>query len=266
MDNQNSPLNKTGNILFRKTANQRGRNWIITPENSDLDSLGYARIILDGEANRIDYENENYESALICLGGEGVVKVGGENFQMGKYDTLFLPPGNSGEVQTTSSMDLVECTAPSDDHGPPVFISFDELKNDKELTQDLGSDGCERRIHRLIDANVPAKRLLCGLIFSKDGNWTSWAPHEHAATKEEIYLYFDMPAPAFGIQLVYENLDTPEYLGPVYENDAVVIKRGYHPNVAIPGYPINFVWIMATLDSSMERSWSDVNTQPEFIK
>lgn len=266
MNKQDGPFTKTGNILFRKTAGKRGRNWIITPENSDLDSLAYARIILDEETDSVDYENETFEAALICLGGEGVVKIGDEHFQIEKYDTIFLPPGNSGTIKTSFLLDLVECTAPSDQKGPPVFIPFEELKNDEELTQDLGSDGCERRIHRLIDANVPAKRLLCGLIFSKDGNWTSWAPHEHAATKEEIYLYFDMPAPSFGIQLVYEDIETPEYLGPVYENDAVVIKRGFHPNVAIPGYPINFVWIMATLDPSMERSWSDVNTQPEFIK
>ncbi len=253
-------------VLFKNTGSKKGRNWIITPENSELESLGYARIILDQELDQIDYGNPDFEAAFICMGGEGEITVEDRTFQMGRYDTLFLPPGNAGQIRTSASLDLVECTAPSDEKGEAVFVPFDELKNDKELTQDLGSEACERRIHRLIDENVPAKRLLCGLIFSKEGNWTSWAPHEHAATKEEIYLYFDMPAPSFGIQLVYEDIEKPEYFGPVYEEDAVVIKRGYHPNVAIPGYPINFVWIMATLDPSMERSWADVNTQPEFAE
>src|SRR5690625_5712314 len=75
-----------------------------------------------------------------------------------------------------------------------------------------------------------------------------------------------MPPPAFGIQLVYEDLNEPEYLGPVFENDAVVIKRGYHPNVAIPGHSLNFLWLMATLEPGMERTWAGVNTQPEFAK
>ena len=28
---------------------------------------------------------------------------------------------------------------------------------------------------------------------------------------EELYVYFDMPPPAFGIQLVYDNPDAPEF-------------------------------------------------------
>lgn len=253
-------------VLFKNTAGNKGRNWIITPDNSELEALAYARTILDREVSRVDYENPDFEAALICLGGEGTVSIGSASFELKPYDTIFLPPGNAGSIETDAFLDILESTAPSDQEGEPVFIPFEELNKDEELTQMLGEPPTQRKLHRLIDNNVPARRLLCGLDFSKEGNWTSWAPHEHAATKEEIYIYFNMPAPAFGIQLVYEDLDNPEYLGPVYEDDAVVIKRGYHPNVAIPGYPINFVWIMATLDPSMERSWADVNTQPEFAE
>jgi 5-deoxy-glucuronate isomerase len=253
-------------MLFRNTADKKGRNWIITPENSELEALGYARIILDDRVNRIDYSNPDYESALICLSGSGTVRIGSSAFEMEPYDSIFLPPGNRGTIETDSSLDIVESTAPSDETGEPVFIPFKELNEDKELTQMLGAPPSQRKLHRIIDQNVPARRLLCGLDFSKEGNWTSWAPHEHTATKEEIYIYFDMPAPAYAIQLVYEDIEQPEFCQPVVNDDAVVIKRGYHPNVAIPGYPINFVWIMATLDPSMERSWSGVNTQPEFAE
>lgn len=251
--------------IFRDTASKTGRKWIITPDNSELESLGYARIILNENEYQTDYKNLDFEAALICLMGTAIVELNGQSWILNQYDTLFIPPGYSGKIFTDSEVDIVEATAPSHGKGEPVLAAFDDVSNDPELTEILGKDGCERKIHRLIDKNLPAKRLLGGLIFSKDGNWTSWPPHEHTETKEEIYLYIEMPPPAFGIQLVYEHLEDPEYLGPVYENDAVVIKRGYHPNVAVPGYPINFVWIMATLDESMERSWAGVNTQPEFL-
>lgn len=251
-------------VLFRKTADNKGRHWIITPENSELEALGYARTILDSEVSSAEYENPNFEAALICMHGNGTVTLGSETFELEPYDSIFVPPGNKGTIETDSSLDILESTAPAVNEGDPVFIPFKELNEDEELTQMLSEPPSQRKLHRIIDDNVPAERLLCGLDFSKEGNWTSWAPHEHTATKEEIYIYFDMPDPAFGIQLVYEDLDHPEFFGPVREDDAVVIKRGYHPNVAIPGYPINFVWIMATLDPSMERSWADVNTQPEF--
>lgn len=254
------------NILFKNTADKKGRNWIITPENSELIALSYARTLLDEEVPVAEYENPDFEAALICMKGEGIVKIGEDEYKMSPYDTLFLPPGQKGEIRTNTTLDIVECTAPAEETGSPVFIPFEELNEDPDLTEMLGSDGCSRKIHRLIDDNVPAKRLLGGLIFSEPGNWTSWTPHEHTDTKEEIYLYIEMPPPAFGIQLVYEEISKPEYLGPVYENDAVVIKRGYHPNVAIPGHQINFVWLMATLEPEMERSWAGVNTQPEFIK
>lgn len=255
---------ENNNLLFRNTADKKGRNWIITPDNSALEALGYARIILDKEVSETEYQNPDYEAALICLDGEGTVTLGDETYKLEPYDAVFLPPGNAGNIQTDSSLDILESTAPSSQKGEPVFIPFEEITEDQELTQMLGSPPSQRKLHRIIDQNVPAQRLLCGIDFSKEGNWTSWAPHEHTATKEEIYIYFDMPEPAFGIQLVYEDIEDPEFCGPVKEDDAVVIKRGYHPNVAIPGYPINFVWIMATLDPEMERSWSDVNTQPEF--
>lgn len=254
------------NNLFKNTASKKGRNWIITPENSELIALSYARIILDEEVSSVEYENPDSEAALICLSGEGTVDIGGEELKVTPYDTLFLPPGQRGTVRTDSVLDIVEFAAPAEETGDPVFVPFKELNEDPQLTEMLGSDGCHRKIHRLIDDNVPATRLLGGLIFSEPGNWTSWTPHEHTDTKEEIYLYIEMPPPAFGIQLVYEDLNEPEFLGPVYENDAVVIKRGYHPNVAIPGHQINFLWLMATLAPDMERTWAGVNTQPEFLK
>jgi 5-deoxy-glucuronate isomerase len=252
------------NILFRNTADKAGRNWIVTPENSDMEVLSYGRIILNSQQNQVAYANPDFEAALICLHGSGTVTVDSNVFKVSPYDTIFLPPGNSGNIKTDASLDLLESAAPSDKEGEPVLVSFEQLKEDEVLSQTLSSPPDQRQLYRIIDDNVPAQRLLCGIDFSKEGNWTSWAPHEHAQTKEEIYIYFDMPEPAFGIQMIYEDLDDPDFIGPVREDDAVTIKRGYHPNVAVPGHPINFVWIMATLDPSIKRSWGDVNTQPEF--
>ena len=87
----------------------------------------------------------------------------------------------------------------------------------------------------LIGKNVQAGRIMAGVTFSEPGNWTSWPPHEHAAMLEEAYLYIDMPAPAFGIQLVYTNPREPELATIVREGDVVLMPQGYHPNVAAPG-------------------------------
>ena len=103
-----------------------------------------------------------------------------------------------------------------------------------------------------------------GVTMSKSGNWTSWPPHEHAATREELYLFFDMPRPGFGTQFIYSNLNDPEFVQPVYEDDAVTIVEGYHPNVAAPGYPINFCWILCSLEDDTWRTLANVNVQTGF--
>jgi len=81
---------------------------------------------------------------------------------------------------------------------------------------------------------------------------------------EEAYLYVDMPAPAFGIQLVYTNPNEPEVATIVREGDVVLMPAGYHPNVAAPGGQINFVWMMAAIREDEDRQYGVVNVQPDF--
>jgi len=64
--------------------------------------------------------------------------------------------------------------------------------------------------------------------------------------------------------MIYEDLDRPETVAAVFENDAAVITRGYHPNTGIPGYGIKFLWMMAALRPHVDRDWADMNDQPEF--
>jgi 5-deoxy-glucuronate isomerase len=73
-----------------------------------------------------------------------------------------------------------------------------------------------------------------------------------------------MPKPSFGIQMIYDDLDKVDFISPVFENDAVVIKEGYHPNTSIPGFSINFVWMMAALSPPGDREWGDMHWQEEF--
>ena len=102
-------------------------------------------------------------------------------------------------------------------------------------TSKPGGPAAKRDLNVLIGKNVQAGRIMAGVTFSEPGNWTSWPPHEHAAMLEEAYLYIDMPAPAFGVQLVYTNTREPEVATIVREGDVVLMPAGYHPNVAAPG-------------------------------
>jgi 5-deoxy-glucuronate isomerase len=71
---------------------------------------------------------------------------------------------------------------------------------------------------------------------------------------------------AFGIQLVYTDPHEPELATIVREGDVVLMPQGYHPNVAAPGSPIKFLWMMAAHRERDDRQFGVVNVQPEFAQ
>jgi len=252
------------NLVFRNTAQRKGRALFATPQNSPLRYLSCGRIILDSEIRQVEADSGEQEVGLICIRGEGIVTVNGKSYGIKQYDALYIPPQMSYKVSTDGEVDLAECLAPSTKRGQPQFISFESVKNDPELAVEAGGDTYRRTIYKLIDRNVPASRLLVGITFGKPGNWTSWCPHEHARSKEEVYLYINMPRPAYGIQLMYDDAGEIDFLTRVFENDAVVIHKGYHPNVGIPGYGIKFVWMMAAFRPHVDREWTDMHFEEPF--
>jgi 5-deoxy-glucuronate isomerase len=73
-----------------------------------------------------------------------------------------------------------------------------------------------------------------------------------------------MPDPSFGIQLVYNDTHYPELITPVRDGDAVLMPRGYHPNVSVPGHRICFLWAMAARREGLDRQFGVVNVQKAF--
>ena len=111
-----------------------------------------------------------------------------------------------------------------------------------------------------------AERLVCCELITPPGNWSSYPPHKHDATRpcptvnEEIYLYRiagpDQVTPSregFGFHRTYTG---PEHeaagLAPidlsatVRDLDVVLVPHGYHgPSVAAPGYPMYYLNVLA---------------------
>lgn len=253
------------NTLFRNTASHKGRNVMITPDTAnDLEFLSVGRIILESGMDAITFNTNNSEHIFTCMHGVGTVSVDGATFAVQPFDGVYVPRDSTVTVSTDTTLDLVECSAPVSKRYAVRHVKFEEVKDDPKLHMSIGAPSASRELYQLITSNVEAGRLMCGPTFSSKGNWTSFPPHEHINTLEEVYLYFGMPAPAFGIQLAYKNTGEPELMMPVYENDAMVVSRGYHPNVAIPGHSINFLWILCAKQEETDRKYGVVNVQPEF--
>jgi 5-deoxy-glucuronate isomerase len=235
-----------------------------------LQRLSYGRIILDQTVPTVGFESGGREVGLICLSGSCAVRVGGAGgahaatHEIGQYDGLYVPRGSTVAVSTRTAVDLVDFEAEVDGDYPVQVVRYSEIEKDPSLRFRTGADSSTRTLNVILGKNVKAGRILGGFTRSSPGHWTSWPPHEHTAMLEELYVFFDMPPPAFGIQCVYTRGEEPDFLGVVRDGDAVCIPRGYHPNVAIPGYSINFLWLMAAHREVEDRKLGVVHVEPSF--
>lgn len=252
----------THSWLIRNTAKKSGRNIVVTPESSDFKFISAGRIILDSATPTVSARNEGSETTLLVLHGSGRVLVGGETYEVSRFDGVYIPLDAEFTVETDDTLDIFEGSAPTELAFPAAHVRHEETKTQEGMYLKVGAEPFYRDIHKVIAENVQGGKLMTGVTMSAPGNWTSWPPHEHAATQEELYLFFDMPR--FGTQYVYTDIDQPELIAPVHENDAVVLVKGYHPNVAVPGYPINFAWLLCSLEDLTYRKLGGVNVQPEF--
>jgi len=251
-------------MVFRKTNAKTGRQVSVTPQNSSMKHLAYGRIILNSATPLASFANEDRETALICLSGQATVRTAGQSFDLGQYDAVYIPRDSSIEVSTKGAVDLAEFSSDVKGKYPLKLVRYAETSQDPGMKFSAGGTGSSRQLNMLIAKNVEAGRLVAGFTHSDPGNWTSWPPHEHAQMLEEMYVYFDMPEPAYGIQLVYKNTEYPELVTVVRDGDAVLMPAGYHPNVSVPGHRIAFLWAMAAHREVEDRQFGVVNIQPGF--
>jgi 5-deoxy-glucuronate isomerase len=253
--------------LLRATHIGRGRVLWLSPDTGSVQHLHYGRIILDAGDTSIEFSTGTRETGLICLRGSASLAVAAERFELAQYDALYVPPDSTVRVTPSpQGCDFAEVSAPVAGTYPVQFVPFAGVRPNPALHFQAGVPTCRRDLNILIGKNVEAGRILAGVTFSDPGNWTSWPPHEHGSTLEEAYLYIDMPAPAWGLQLVYTDPHEPELVVAVREGDCVVMPKGYHPNVAAPGGSINFLWMMAAHREVEDRQFGVVNVQPEYAE
>jgi 5-deoxy-glucuronate isomerase len=264
-----TPLSRidADSCIVRNTAASHGRTRTVMPGLTAMRELHYGRIILDGGDAPVTVNPGALETGLICLKGRGRVKIetAGREFDMEPYDALYIPHHTTFVVTSAAEgVDFAELAAPVSGKYPLQFVRFADVQRDPGLHFAAGGPASERTLNILIGKNVEAGRILAGVTFSRAGNWTSWPPHEHGTMLEEAYLYIDMPAPAFGVQLVYTDKDQPELATIVHEGDVVLMPEGYHPNVAAPGGTINFLWMMAAHRERDDRQFGVVNVHPDY--
>ena len=114
----------------------------------------------------------------------------------------------------------------------------------------VGRGNWERTVRTILGPEDPADRLLVGETINPPGNWSSYPPHKHdeqappdEVRLEEVYFFKVAPEGGFGVQVRYGADGEEAFV--VRDGDVAVIRSGYHPVVAAPGYRLYYLWALA---------------------
>jgi 5-deoxy-glucuronate isomerase len=160
---------------------------------------------------------------------------------------IYLPPGTAFEVRARRGTEIAVCQSPSAKRFPARLIRPEECGLEVR-----GGGNATRQIIDILPPAAPADRLLVCEVLTPAGNWSSYPPHKHdrhappvEADLEETYYYRFSAPDGYGIQRLYTADGRSDQTIRVTDGDLVIVRDGYHPFVAAPGYDAYYLNTLA---------------------
>lgn len=225
----------------------------ITPARAGWQMLGFqVRTLSAGEM--LSAPTDDREFCLVFLSGNAEVTVERESWEVrgrqgvfaGLPHALYLPPDTHYSVGAAGPLEFAIGSAPATGKLSPRFITPKDVKVEMR-----GGHNVTRQITHILDPE-DAEHLLCVEVYTPSGNWSSYPPHKHDVQSppeevdlEEIYYYRMHPEDGWAMQRLYtddRSLDKRLLVG---HRDTVLVREGYHPVVAAPGYDAYYLNFLA---------------------
>lgn len=241
-----------------------GWHLVVDPGNSALQLLRVYRLNLGPGDTRTIHDPE-LELNLGVIAGELEVTLNGRSERLGKKGSVYLTPGDAVEVCAGGDGAVAFAGgAPYSGVGSSFIRPFEADMPLGAIHQIHGQAPFRREVFMTIDPDTPASLMINGFTWGDPGGWTSWPPHQHTEHLEEVYCYFDLPAPRFALHLCSRKPSMVEYVHPVSTGDVVIIPEGYHPTVAAPGMSSSYFWLMAA-HRPASRRYDLAVSDPAFL-
>jgi len=229
--------------LLRFSRNEAGWEW-----------MGFeVRRLAAGE--RWNYQRSGEETAFVLLSGKcslkwaaGTEMIGGRNSVFdGLPYAVYLRAGEQAEFAAVNTCEIAACHVPASGN----FAS--RLITPKDVQVSLrGGGNASRQIVDVMRPDFPADRLIVFEVYTPGGNWSSYPPHKHDVHNppaevdlDEIYYYRMNRNGAFAHQRLYTPDGKRDTVVTVHDGDAVLVREGFHPVVAGPGYDIYYLNFIA---------------------
>lgn len=254
---RNLPLDQSGELVGF-TREEAGWEWM---------SFVVTRL-LPGQV--LDLRTGDEELVLVWLGGRCVANWGAGEQLIGAranvFDglpySLYLSGASQVTLRAETVCEIAECRVPSAAKLEPRLVT------PKDVTTGLrGGENASRQIVEVIAPSFPADKLVVFEVYTPGGNWSSYPPHKHDVDQppeevdlDEIYYYRMRDARGFALQNLYGSDQSRESLVKVRDGDVVLVKEGYHPVVAGPGYDTYYLNFLAGSARTMT-----VTEDPEHV-
>lgn len=229
-----------------------GLHAVVRPGASDCREAWVYRLNLP-RGGRTTLGHADLELSAVVVSGSARLRRDGERHELARFDSFYLPAGVEVALEATQDLFLYVGGAVYEGTGEFFTRRCDLALPLGAWHQIHGKPPYEREVFMTLDQDTPASRLITGLTWGRNGGWTSWPPHQHEADLEEVYCYFDLPAPQFGLHLSYRKAGVPEAVHVVSTGDCVIAPCGYHPTVGIPGMVNSYFWVLAARSHASRR-------------
>lgn len=247
-----------------QSPDEPGFHEVITPENSPCKITWIYRLNLD-KGTSFALNNDNLELNGAVVQGEVSLSHEEKKTALDRLDSFYLPAGHTVNIEAAE--DTIIFIGGSLYEGKGIFFTrkYDLNLPLGDIHQVRGEPPYKREVFMTLAQQDEASRLICGITIGEKGQWTSWPPHQHSEELEEVYCYFDIPAPKKAFHYASRKAGVFEYIHQVSTGDCVAIPEGYHPNCGMPGVKIAYFWVMAAHQPETRRYDLAVN-DPVFDK
>jgi 5-deoxy-glucuronate isomerase len=228
------------------------------------------------------------EAAFVLLSGHcaadwgvGAKAIGGRKSVFdGLPYCVYLPDGHRVKFTAETACEIAECRVPSEAKREPRLITPADA-----VTSLRGGGNASRQIVDIIRPDFPADKLVAIEVYTPGGNWSSYPPHKHDVHNppeevdlDEIYYYrIDRPEEGFALQRLYSPDLSQDVTVRAVDGDAVLVRSGFHPVVAGPGYNVYYLNFLAGTSRTLsvtedERhtwlkgTWKDLDPRLPLVK
>lgn len=253
------------------------QNKPIVDVDHTLVPLNYFNIVTLKKGETFEYAVPGYETCVVPATGTVDVDVDGaiyggiglrtQNVWDGEPEGVYVPTG--AKVRITCKTDATETFIAGAKYDR-VLEPFDVRAADLDIVQ-YGSDDTKthRKIKHILGAGYHDKvgRLLVSELYTVgQGGWSGFPSHKHDTDRrengelietrhDETYNFRFRPDYGSGLQMLQREDNAPGEAFHIMNRSTILVDKGYHPCVVLPGYEMYYFTILGGLSQRSLRQY-----------